>query len=291
MLMLDSGPPAHAAVAKLPRRPYRSETRVSGLLHAALYDARLGGCSLGGPPRGFGQGFGCLFRAFFATLEFTVFARVRQQEIQSCDDPQTQHEAAQVQREGQVLGQARGDQERRRRQRHPRDLHAGARAGGRYGQVIGRIRVIVQAFALDPGGASERYQHEQLHQVHEPRGGRSAQVFLHGILDRVVERPEMRRFEEVAEFVQRNRRMAHQVGEQRGNEGFRAQEDKVQNRFLGGGGFGDREHRGDERDVKGYEDMVGDDPAFLQHGALTGLTRMPTAGWSTGNKIFYAPEQ
>ncbi len=102
-------------------------------------------------------------------------------------------------------------------------------------------------------------------------------------LDRIAECAQTRRFQEVAHFVQCDRRVEDKVGENGGNNGFRTDEDKTQHLCLAGGGFGNRQHRGNECNVERYEDVVGDNPAFLQPGLLLGGGRARSTGWSTGN--------
>jgi hypothetical protein len=70
----------------------------------------------------------------------------------------------------------------------------------------------------------------------------------------------------MAQFVPGDRGMEHQVGKQRGNQGFRTQENEAQHLGPGRRLVRDGQHRGDERGVERHENVIGDHPAFLQEG-------------------------
>jgi hypothetical protein len=95
-----------------------------------------------------------------------------------------------------------------------------------------------------------------------------SQARLDFVLDRIVQRTQASGFQEMPQFMQGHGGMEDDVREGCGYEGFGAQENETKHfgprsRFTWNG-----QDRGDEGGVEGNQDMVGDDPAFLQQGTF-----------------------
>ncbi len=84
--------------------------------------------------------------------------------------------------------------------------------------------------------------------------------------DALVERVEARRGQEVSHLVKRDADVEAQVHEQRRDQRVRTREDEPQHVPLEQGDRGQGQNRGDERDVERDQDVVRDDPAFLECG-------------------------
>ena len=281
-VLLLGVPSTHAAVAKLPGCPDGTQVRMHHLLHALLDQALLG---LGGAERpacARRQRLGGLACLALALAELAVLAAIGDQEVEPGHDSDAEQQPAQVDRRQPRGRQAQREQHDRGRQDRDREVAADARTRRGHRQVVRRVGVVVEPLPLDADGAAPGREGEQLRERKRAPQASLAQLLLHRARDRFVERVEPRRGQEVADLVERNRHVEGRVDEERRDHGLRAQEDELEHLGLGDLERRQRQHRGDEGRVKGDQDVVGEDPAFLKGDFLKGDLVGAVAGRSHG---------